>query len=354
MLLVKFNRNNICLLLLLYLLVIVPASADSYTEKTRLAVFPFKDTQSGRLEMKTSQLLEIDLGKHDFIEIVPLDIESNMIYEMEPSYMWTGIEGGKKQGGILWNIRSEVIEELRAGRDVSYLLFGSMAKTGKQWSLDVYLTRTMNTTPVFSVSKTGSADEEIPEMLKGISLEIADWLKKESVLGEAEEDIRRYMGHMLSHSEVLQKMQKNVSSYPDSIPLRALLLDLYLKEKVQYRDQVMEEGLTIINFFDPSDGKDIRYLLSLNLDPFGVVAEVYEEKKDWLNAIELRNRALKSRCASTERPRQNCRPAFAGLCLGTRDCPGHPHPRYRAIRPCPVGILAPGSGPRRRPTSCPP
>ncbi len=54
----------------------------------------------------------------------------------------------------------------------------------------------------------------------------------------------------------------------------------------------MDEGLKIISLYDPSQEGDTRYLLSLSIDPFDAIAEVYEEEKAWENAIEIRNKAL--------------------------------------------------------------
>ena len=288
-------KKNTCILFITFLCVLplLCARADDSVKKSRLSIVPFQDTRSGALNFEISGILQRELSGYAFIEIVPLDADYTELYDMEPSYVWTGMEDGKKEGGIFWNINRVIVEEVRAGKDAAYSVFGNKTSEGEKWNLAVYLTGPSYSEPVFSVSREGTGEKELVERLGEISREIAEWLKTDWVLGEAEEDIRRFMGHMLSYAEVLRKMEKNVGAHPESVPLRALLLDLYLKEREEYRDKVLEEGLTIVNLINPSDDRDIRYLLSLNLDPFAAAAEVFEERKDWRNAIELRNRALK-------------------------------------------------------------
>jgi tetratricopeptide (TPR) repeat protein len=296
----KFSESLIKMIVpagLLCLLFIMPVSAEYLSDRTKLSVFPFRYPRSDSLNINISSALEREFAKYDFIEVVPLDIEDSEIYEIEPAYMWTGIEGAEKQGGIFWNIRRSLIEELRAERNVEFSVIGNVIKLGEKWDIEAHVIKlgllfSKETRPSFTITTKIADREEIPAKISGMSAAIAEWLRGERVLGRAEEDVKRYLGRIVSHSDTVSAVESYVNEYPESIPLRALLLDLYLKERIKYQQKLLKEALTIIDLYTPRGKSDTRYLLSLSLDPFDVSAEAYEEIKEWDHAITIRNRAL--------------------------------------------------------------
>jgi tetratricopeptide (TPR) repeat protein len=55
----------------------------------------------------------------------------------------------------------------------------------------------------------------------------------------------------------------------------------------------MNGGLMIITLLEHSDDEDVRYLLSLSLDPFDAAADMYERIGNWESAIAIRKNALR-------------------------------------------------------------
>ena len=281
---------------LLSFFLIVPARAVDFRDKARVAVFPFLDAESRSIRMNISSVVARELLKYGFIEVIPLEHEDTDTYEIEPLSLWTGIEGPDKQGEIVWNIRHQVIQEIRAANNVEYAVFGSIMKVGRMLEIEVRVAKTdvilsKDQMPAFSISAAGATYNELSEKVPDMAAAIAEWLKGERVLGRAEEDVRRYLGRIVSYSDTVDSIERSVHEYPQSIPLRALLLDLYLKEKKVYQQKVLEEALTIISLYKTPAYADMRYLLSLSLDPFDIAAEAYEEREDWSNAISIRDRA---------------------------------------------------------------
>jgi len=291
-------KKILCSAVIFLLAMAASSYAMDATARVRVAVFPILDAESGGFRSDLSSGIERELLKRDFIDIVPLEHESDDIYEMEPSHLWTGVEGGEKQGGILWNIRHQVIEELRVGKHADYALYGSIERAGSVITMKIGVSGTRgilnsDRTPVFSTGVEAATEKELRTKVREVSVAVAEWLNGSRVLAGAEEDVRRYLGRMASHAETVGKIEDYVRKYPESLPLRALLLDLYLKERKTYQQKILEEGLTMANLYDPLEISDTRYLLSLNIDPFLAAAEVYEERGDWKNAIALRDRALR-------------------------------------------------------------
>lgn len=298
-----FDKDNcikkeillITLIIISFLLTcsIVAHSAYYEVTKPRIAVFPFNDIQSRSLDMNIPVVLKAELSGYDFLETVPVEIVSQMIYEIEPSYFWTEREGVEKTGGILWRMEPTIIEEVKKNVPAEFTVYGDITRFGRKWRIDVYLLETEENKPGWSLSLSGEKEEAIPDKLTYAAKKIADRLKEKKEVYDAEEDIRRYMGGLYTYETVMKKIKVRVKSFPESIRLRALLLDLYIKKKRVNEAAIIEEGLKIMKLYDPSDDEVRRYFLSLDIDPFNAVAEIYEERKDWDNAIEVRNKALK-------------------------------------------------------------
>lgn len=171
-------------------------------------------------------------------------------------------------------------------------LSGELTRFGKRWRISARIKEDENqgTEAVFTIA--GLNDEEMTGELTGLAKKIADALKGKNALREAEEYVRRYRGVVYTYSAVLEKIKDLVNSFPGSVPLHALLLDLYLQQKERNADSVLSESLKIMEIYDPEKGDDTRYLLSLNIDPFHTAAEIYEGRQEWSNAIAVRTAGL--------------------------------------------------------------
>jgi len=260
--------------------------------KVRLAIFPFDDMNTETLDTNIPAVLRTELSRYEFIEVIPVETVTKKIYEIEPSLIWTEKEGGEKRGGILWTVQPNLIDEVKRGVSADMSLSGEMTRFGKRWRISARIKEDENqgTEAVFTI--TGLNDEEMTGELTGLAKKIADVLKGKNALREAEEYVRRYRGVVYTYSAVLEKIKDLVNSFPGSVPLHALLLDLYLQQKERNADSVLSESLKIMEIYDPENGDDTRYLLSLNIDPFHTAAEFYEKRQEWSNAIAVRTAGL--------------------------------------------------------------
>jgi hypothetical protein len=262
-------------------------------KKIRVAIFPFNDMQSESLNMGISSIIKAGLSGHDFIETIPLEVVEQKIYEIEPFYLWTKREGPVDSAGIVWAIEPKIVGEVEEVVSAEYSIYGDLIRFGSEWTVVAHILKEkdLNIRKSFTVSSL--KEEEIPESLKEVSKKIAAWLKRENIINEAEEGMRRYRGGLYTHSVTLGKIKSLADTVQESVPLHALLLELYLEKKEKYREKIIDEGLAIINLYDPANDDDTRYLLSLNIDPYDAAADVYEGKRDWKSAIYLRHKARK-------------------------------------------------------------
>lgn len=270
----------------------LPLYAVAEDVKVSLAVYPFNDLHRNSLDMDIYDLLSTELTGYEFIRLVPVEVIREKLYEFEPQFMWTEKNDAVKRGGILWKIESGIVEKTNKAVNAQYSLYGDLMGFDKRWRVDAYLVKEGETDPVRRFSFNGMNYEEMLAKLTGMSKSIAEVLKGESVLDAAEEDIRQYKGGMVSYAGTIVKIKKHIVTVPESIPLRALLLDLYLEDKDLNQEDILIDGLKIISMIKDQESEGMRYMLSLALDPFDSVARVYEVKKDWDNAIKIRVRAL--------------------------------------------------------------
>ncbi|RJR16160.1 MAG: hypothetical protein C4581_10475 [Nitrospiraceae bacterium] len=271
-----------------------PLYAVAEDVKLSLAVYPFNDLRKKSLDMDIYDLLSTELSGYEFIRLVPVEVIREKLYEFEPQFMWTEKNDEVKRGGILWKIESGIVEKTNKAVNAQYSLYGDLMGFGKRWRVDAYLVKEGETDPVRRFSFNGMNYEEMPAKLTGMSKSIAQVLKGETVLNAAEEDIRQYKGGMVSYEGTIVKIKKHIVTVPESVPLRALLLDLHLEDKDLNQEDILIDGLKIISMIKDQESEGMRYMLSLALDPFDSVAQVYEVKKDWDNAINIRDRALNS------------------------------------------------------------
>lgn len=265
---------------------------SSGLRRVKVAVFPFNDFSSMNIDMAMTSVLRAELATWDFIDTVSLEIVKRRITEVEPTFLWTEKKDSEKRGAILWKIEPRIVEEVARRIDADFVVSGDISRFNTKWRINAYVSERNNKTiQVFNLS--GDKGEEIPAKLGKMAKEIALLLRKETVVGEAEEEIRKFLGGIYTLSVVVAKIERLSQSFQDSLPIHALLLDLYLRDKASYREKIFDIGSKVIGLYNPSNDADTRYLLSLSLDPFEVIARVYEEKEEWRKAIELREKALR-------------------------------------------------------------
>jgi tetratricopeptide (TPR) repeat protein len=268
-------------------------SAAAENGKVSLAIYPFNDVRRNSYDMNIPAVLSAEFSGYGFIKIVPVEVIREKLYEIEPQFMWTEKDDAVKSGGILWKIEPKIVEKVTEKVNAQFSLYGDLICIGDKCSVEAFLIKDGDPESARPFKITGVKKNALPAKLTGMSKSIADSMKSDAVLNGAEEDIRLYKGGMVSYSEVIGKMKKHISEVPESIPLHALLLDLYLEDKDRNRKDILSDGLKIIDLMKVPDNSAARYLLSLALDPFDAVAGVYEKKQEWDNAIAIRDKALK-------------------------------------------------------------
>jgi tetratricopeptide (TPR) repeat protein len=291
----NFPKNNKLAfagaLLLLIMFFLSPAVDSDNNNPFNIAVFPFNDLQSHGLDLEISSILGNELLKYDFIRVLPVETVREKMYEIEPDFLWTEKEGMQKRGGILWKIEPLIIEEINENISADYYVYGDFIANENEWRLDAYISGSKISGEETPFALKGTTYEEFPVKLKELAVLIADWLNYRYTIQEAEEDIRRYMGNLFTHSAIVDKIKKYIDSYPESIPLRALLMDLYLKKKDVFSRELFDEGGQVVNLLNSSD-------------PFDVTAGMHEKNKEWSNAIKLRIRAIQQFPGNSEKHRQ--------------------------------------------------
>ncbi len=277
------------------------AASENGAKKIRVAIFPFNDMQAESLDTGLPSILKARLSGYEFIDTVPVEIIKEEIYEIQPSSVWTKREGKTDSAGIIWRIEPNVIEEVQKKVPADYSVYGDLKRFGKTWTVVVHIMKERETGIKKSFIRNSLIEEKIPERMLEISMEIAEWLKGENIVSEAEEVMRKYLGGLYTHSVALEKIKNLSNYYSGSIPLHALLLELYLARKDNYAEKILAESSRIIDIYDPLNDDDTRYLLSMNIDPFETAADIYETRGDWKEAISIRHLAEKKFPYSTER-----------------------------------------------------
>jgi hypothetical protein len=272
----------------------VPAGLIHYPDpqKIRVAVYPLNDIGERTLDHEIASLIRRNLAEETHIEIIPVDTIRHTVYIIEPSLLWTEKKGVTPKGGILWDITPTIIEEVSVSLSADFSLYCNIIKEEDTWSVEIVISEGPQEGKMKSFTLAGLQERNVEEKITALSRDIHSWLMKESMLIFAEEEMRRFMGGMSTYSSVLKKIGGYVESYPVSIPLQSLLLDLYLQKEEINTEEIIREGRKLTDMIISASQDDIRYILSLSLDPFDAVATVHEKRGEWEKAIELRKKAI--------------------------------------------------------------
>lgn len=268
-------------------------STDATAEiRRKVTLFPFNDLAAFKLDMQSTSIVAAELAKNSFIELVPSEVVRGEIMTIEPDFLWTGRKGRKNSGGILWSIQPAIIEKVSRGLNSDYSIFGDISGQEDKWEVKASITDSdAAVLKVFAIK--GEKRDDMPKKLSGLGHDIAGFFRSETIVESAEEEVRRYLGRLDDLRTTVGKIESMSASYPDNLPLRAVLLDLYLKDKVIYKNKIIPSASKIIELYSPSNESDTRYLLSRYLDPYDVLAKEYEEQGNTKRAIEIRERALR-------------------------------------------------------------
>lgn len=267
------------------------ARIESPSGKIRVAVFPFSDTSRKETDARLSSVLQAELAARDFIETVPPEVVRRVFLEVEPSFAWAERGRFGTTAGVLWKMEPKLVERVSKRVRADFAVYGDIARFDARWVINAYSAE-MKGGAVKAFTQSGEGEEEMPGKLAQLATDIAVSLREETIVAEAEEEVRRFLGGIYSLPVIVGKLEKLVPFYRDSLPLKALLLDLYLRDEALYRKKIVPLASAIVARYDPAREADTRYLRSLSLDPFEVLARAHEEEGEWAKAIAVREKAL--------------------------------------------------------------
>ena len=300
--------------LILIPFIAAPVFAAASAGKTKVAVFPFNDLSAMTVDMRIASMLNAELGMRDFIEPVPVAVVRKKVTEMEPAFLWTerstrrgrstrtekndpakSLQAEKnsleKTGGIYWQIGPRIIEEVVVKTEADFSVHGDISWFGETWTINARAARAGGgQSRVFTAS--GEGEDDVPAGIEQLATDIAVFIRDGTIVDDIEEEVRRYLGGMYSLPVVISKIESIALVFQDSLPVQAVLLDLYLKARPADKAKVARTAAKVIALYDPAHDEDTRYLLSRSLDPFDILAEVYEENGEWTKALKTREKAL--------------------------------------------------------------
>ncbi len=260
--------------------------------KVRVAVFPFPDLSRSVADMRITSLIAAELATRDFIRIISPEVIRRRVLDLEPAYFEAGKDSSGNPAGIVYGrIASGIVEEVARNTDANFSVTGDISWFNTKWIISAHVAEVRDRDAGdFRVS--GVDEEELPGGIEEIATEIAVFIRDGAIVPDVEEEVRKYLGGIYSLSTVVSKVETLSLAYQDSLPLQAVLLDLYLRDRAAYRGKIAATASKVIALYDPAHGSDTRYLLSLSLDPFDVLARLYEENREWSKAIEVRKKSL--------------------------------------------------------------
>ena len=261
-----------------------------------VAVLPFRDLSTGKLDPSISSVIQAELSKAG-IDVVPVDLIMEEVMEMGPWVLWK--EGGEE--GILIEMERKRKGKAEPPLSADTLVYGDRARFGEVVRVNIYLKKrgSKEAGRVFTVE---GREGELLKGLKAASREIARLILSREALKRGEEYIRGYRGGIHTYGATLKALKGLVEEW-GTFPLRVLYLSMLLEREMEREEEIIEEGRKVLEAYDPMNEEDLRFLMSLGLDPFDAVARAQERRKALEEAIEVREKALEVFPLNRERHR---------------------------------------------------
>ncbi len=263
--------------------------------RRKVTLFPFNDLAASKLDIKSTSIVAAELAKNSFIELVPAEVVRKEILTINPDFLWTEKKGGKNTGSIPWRIQPAIVKRISRNLNSDYSIFGDISLHGKKWEVKASIADS-DAAVLKGFTITGENRDDMNKKLSSLGRDISKFFgreHRETIVESAEEEVKRYLGRLVDLPTAVGKIESMSASYRDLLPLRAILLDLYMRDKEIYKNKIIPSAAKIIELYNPSNGSDTRYLLSRYLDPYDVLANEYEKQGAVKRAIEIRERALR-------------------------------------------------------------
>ncbi len=277
------------------MLILLSGSNAFPEDKKKVTLFPFNDLSRSTLDLQSTSIISSELRKNDLVEVVPPEVVRQQVYTVEPAFLWgdrNNEKGGRRnRGGMAWRIEPAMIQTVSRDLSSDYSIYGDETNFDGRWTITAYIADSeMNVLKAFTVNGKGS--KEKPNKLLKLAKDISAFFGKDQTIESCEEIMRKYLGRIYPLHLAIKKVEAASAEYPELIQLRVILLDLYMNDKVAYKEKIISSASKIIRMYDPSDEDSTRYLLSRTMDPYDILAEQYEQRGDLQRAIQIREQAL--------------------------------------------------------------
>lgn len=270
----------------------VPGTAEGAADAQPLhaisiCILPFYTaTSHASLDADLAPLLESDLAREPWVEVIPTKTVYEVCYAVQPppwfvrGYWERG--SGPSDAEVFVGLREHLLPRAWARFPADYYVMGRVISTGTRKNVVVEVTEGRSRRKaVLRSSRKAETPEGVPEALEQIASEIVSFLEPLWSIRNLEEIRKQYLARRCSLESAVRKAQAQADARPELLSLRVLLLSLYEENVETYGAQAAETSARIVEGWDTRDEAVTPLLERLGTDPFLVLCREQAKRGDW-------------------------------------------------------------------------
>lgn len=252
----------------------------------KICILPFYTSTSGAYpDADLAPLLEADLSREPWLEVIPTKTVYEVYYSVEPQ-PWL-VKGywergrGPADAEVFVGLREHLLPRAWARFPADYYVMGRVISTGTRKTVVVEVTeKGTRREALFRSSKKAEREEQIPEALGQVASEIVAFLASRWSVRNLEEVRKEYLSRLCSLESAVKDAEEQVDAHPDLLALRVILLSLYEEDAETYGAQATDTAACIVDRWDTRDGAVTELVEKLGVDPFLVLCREQARRGD--------------------------------------------------------------------------
>ncbi|MDR4505495.1 MAG: tetratricopeptide repeat protein [Candidatus Scalindua sp.] len=307
--------RSFCIVVTVVPVFLFPVSSECEAgKKYKMVVLPFRDNTSMDFGEMVSDVLRSMVTQTKYFESVERDKMYETIITVLPSNLIKvdnitriGGEFTANQIDVISRLERKKIQKVCKKLRADYVIKGSISQVADVLRVDVEIIDVKENELLGFVDVEGMPEKLLTGMLEELTGKISLFCKNINSYNDALYILGQYNQGLYTLDVAEKKLKELLSGIQNSIGIRAVLMTLYLSEnsKIQFRslqqdsfseigDKITGEGEEILKLLQNRyDEKVLEVFLSMGLDPFKEVANIYVKRGDTKKAIDIYRKAIR-------------------------------------------------------------
>lgn len=270
-------------------------------KKKKIALFPFKNaTDMPNLQESIPDLLHAEFFRTNLFEPVERkrlykaiwDIAFTNVIKIDNFAVGSKVGPASQTVDVFSLLDRRLIEEAALRVNADYMVSGTVNQFDKLIRIDLDFIKTSGKKVVGSLSAETQSMDKIPDTIRELTAAITSIYLQTNIEEIADDLLAEYRGGLSTFETTVSNLKEIARLVSGSIYPNALLLTLYAEQGLE--KEVIETCEAIISAVSDSQPGLLDVMARLGIDPYYILAEIYEKSGMLQKASEVYEAAIKA------------------------------------------------------------